>query len=482
MPQVQAHLNFWRLNSPFVQNLICGTVLGLSPGIFTALAALGSGGGKTSSTHLASTVNSTLYAVYAFSGWIAGMLLNTIGPRWTLTLGTIGYPIYIGAFWFYDATGQTWFPILSGVIIGLSGGWLWSTSGWVSVAYSTENQRGLFLSIQIMMTGIGATISSIIAFGLVDGEPQGTGGVPSSVYATFLVLNVLSIVVAAVFMIDPSNIVRNDGTKLAQFSTGAQTSGFAELKGLFFVLKDWRVVILIPVMFATELPIGIQPSLNAYAFNIRTRTLLGVLYAAAQIPVVFIFAPIMDNPKLRRRTRGLLGIFMLTIITLGRRVAMLAVQIYIYVSISWIGELGWMNGKRLDRKILGPEYDWTDPLPFAGFAVIFSLFGALYVTYSLVCLDSFSVNEFPNNLGKIRRNFQRHSGGRDEEYYAFALQAAGLAIMTFICLTQISDSNYFKETDVYTPIPHKAPLPTDPLFFSIVPVEFRDKIEGDPEG
>ncbi|KAJ7021178.1 hypothetical protein C8F04DRAFT_1141804 [Mycena alexandri] len=452
MPELQARLTFWRLDSPSFQNLVCSIVLGLSPGIFTALAALGSGGGKASSTHVASVVNSSLYAIYTVSGWIASMLLNTIGPRWTLTLGTIGYPCYIGAFWFYGKTGQEWFPILSGLILGLSAGWLWSTGGWVSVAYSTENERGLFVSVQIIMTGIGATLSSIIAFVLVDARPQAAGVVPSSVYATFLALNILSIFVAAAFMIDPSKIVRNDGTSLALFSDRAKTTSIAEFKGLISVLKDWRVLILIPVMFATELPIGIQTSLNAYAFNIRTRTLLGVSYSVAQIPVAFIFMPVMDNPKRRRRNRGLLGIFMLSIICLG----------------SWIGELGWMNGKRLNRKDIGPLYDWSDGLPFGGFAVIYAMFGALYVTYSILS----SLSNSPTTLARYAGIFKGTVAagmsvvfGVDSilppfylEYYAFGLQALGLAIMAFLCLTQVSDSNYFKEADV------------------IVPLEFRDQV------
>ncbi|KAF7351821.1 putative membrane protein [Mycena venus] len=449
MPELQAQLTFWRLNSPSFQNLICSIVLGLSPGIFTALAALGNGGGKASSTHVASVVNSSLYAIYTISGWIASMLLNTIGPRWTLTLARYHWlPLLHRSILVLGKTGQEWFPILSGLILGLSAGWLWSTGGWISVAYSTENQRGLFVSVQIIMTGIGATLSNIIAFVLVYAHPQAAGAVPSSVYATFLALNILSIFVAAVFMIDPSKIVRNDGTSLALFSDSAKTTGIAEFKGLISILKDWRVLALIPVMFATELPIGIQTSLNAYAFNIRTRTLLGVSYSVAQILVAFIFMPVMDNPKRRRRSRGLLGIFMLSIICLG----------------SWISELGWMNGKRLNRKDIDPLYDWSDGLSFGGFAVIYAMFSALYVTYLLVCLDPVVTVELSHNLGKICGDFQRNGRrsvvfGVDSipppfysEYYAFGLQALGLAIMAFLCLTQVSDSNYFKEADVYAPI------------------------------
>jgi hypothetical protein len=76
------------------------------------------------------------------------------------------------------------------------------------------------------------------------------------------------------------------------------------------------------------------------------------------------------------------------------------------LQISWLGELGWMNGKNLDRKVLGPEYDWSDGLPFAGFAVIYAMFGALYVTYTLVCL----VRASPVSYRVANHHFPTNSG------------------------------------------------------------------------
>ncbi|KAJ7485429.1 hypothetical protein FB451DRAFT_56899 [Mycena latifolia] len=458
----------WRLNSPLIQNYIAGVVLALTPGIFTALGALGSGGGRASSTHLASIVNSTLYAIYTFSGWGAGVLLNLIGPRWTLTIGAIGYPVYVAAFWYFDATGHEWFAILSGIILGFSAGWLWSTSGYLGIAYSTEAERGKYIAIQGVITGIGATIGSAVGFGL-SANSTTSDGVPTSVYAIFLSLMCCGSVVSALFIVNPASVVRDDGTKIAVFTTKETTTLAQEIKGVLSMVTDWKLMLLMPVMFATELPIGIQPSLNAYAFNLRSRTLLGVLYSFAQIPGVLIFVPILDNKKMTRRTRGLCGLAALTLLTLG----------------GWCGELGWMAGKNLDRSIAGPAYDWTDTAPFVGFAILYMIFGALfmniacsfseftclgalYVTYSMVCMWILSaMTNSPTRLARYAGLFKGTiSAGMSvcfgidstlldfhrELGYCFALQALGLVIMTFLCIREVKDTKYFLEDDVIVPI------------------------------
>ncbi|KAJ7623711.1 major facilitator superfamily domain-containing protein [Roridomyces roridus] len=441
----------WRLNSPLVQNYVGGIVLALTPGIFTALGALGSGGGRASSTHLASVVSSTLYAIYTFSGWGTGIFLNTIGPRWTLTIGAIGYPVYVAAFWYYDATGHQWFPILSGVILGFSAGLLWSTSAYLGITYSTEAERGKYIAIQGVITGIGATIGSAVGFGL-SANSTSSDGVPTTVYAIFLSLMCCGSIVAASFIINPANIVRDDGTKIALFTTTETTTFWQEFKGVVDMTKDLKLMLLVPVMFAAEFPVAIEPSLNAYAFNLRTRTLLGLLYSIAQIPGVLIFVPLLDNNRMTRRTRGLVGLAALSLLVLG----------------AWCGQLGWMAGKNLDRSIAGPAYDWTDGAPFVGFAILYIIFGALYVCYSMVAI--WIMSAMTNSPTKLARHAGLFKGTvsagmsvvfgidstllpfRHELAYCFALQMLGLVIMAYLCVREVKNTKYFLEDDVIVPI------------------------------
>ena len=86
----------WRLNHPFTQNFIAGSILFCLPGIYLALTGLGAGGGKPSSQQVAANVNAILYGVFFLTGWFGGAVFNLIGPRWTVLLGSIGYAIYTG--------------------------------------------------------------------------------------------------------------------------------------------------------------------------------------------------------------------------------------------------------------------------------------------------------------------------------------------------------------------------------------------------
>jgi hypothetical protein len=46
-------------------------------------------------------------------------------------------------------------------------------------------------------------------------------------------------------MVDPSKIIRNDGTRIAVFSNHTNSKGgWEEVRGILGMLRDWRVVML----------------------------------------------------------------------------------------------------------------------------------------------------------------------------------------------------------------------------------------------
>lgn len=85
-----------------------------------ALNLLGAGGGRPNSASTVQIVNATLCAVWVFSCWFGGSVLNTIGPAITACLGVTGYILYIGSLWYFDDQGKQAFPIFAGVAIGVS--------------------------------------------------------------------------------------------------------------------------------------------------------------------------------------------------------------------------------------------------------------------------------------------------------------------------------------------------------------------------
>jgi hypothetical protein len=83
MPGLQSKL---RLSNPWTQNFISGVILFLTVGIYLAVIGLGAGGGKPSSAHVATIVYTSIYAVFTLTGFFGGSVMNTIGPKWTMTV------------------------------------------------------------------------------------------------------------------------------------------------------------------------------------------------------------------------------------------------------------------------------------------------------------------------------------------------------------------------------------------------------------
>lgn len=72
------------LNRPAVQNLIAGLVLCGTVGLYNAIASLGAGAGKPNSVTMNYIVSSSLYGIFAISGFFSGSVINRFGPKWSI--------------------------------------------------------------------------------------------------------------------------------------------------------------------------------------------------------------------------------------------------------------------------------------------------------------------------------------------------------------------------------------------------------------
>lgn len=80
-----------RRNRPLVQNFAAGTVLFGTVGIYVAIANLGAGAGKPNSLEMNYIVSSTLYGIFAVSGFFAGSIINRFGPRYAIMVSRTLY-------------------------------------------------------------------------------------------------------------------------------------------------------------------------------------------------------------------------------------------------------------------------------------------------------------------------------------------------------------------------------------------------------
>ncbi|KFY09816.1 hypothetical protein V491_07953 [Pseudogymnoascus sp. VKM F-3775] len=225
-----------RLNNPVVQNFITGLVIACSAGIYLALTGLGAGGGKPSSQYLASTSNSILYALFAVSGWVSAGFLNAFGPKITMAIGVLGYPLYAGGLWYFDASGNDWFALFGAVMNGIGAGLLFTGAGFVQFAYAEEKEKGTYIFWQHTMLSGGAIIGAIVTFAI--NFYRAKASVPTSVYAIFVAIMTFASLLALTFIISPKNIIRHDGTHLAKFKKTTVKEELIILPAILAALLD----------------------------------------------------------------------------------------------------------------------------------------------------------------------------------------------------------------------------------------------------
>jgi hypothetical protein len=313
---------------------------------------------------MANTSNGVLYGVFTFSALLAGTLLNVLGPRLTMVLGITGYPVYIGAMWYFDAYGHLWYPIFAGAYLGLTAGCLWTTAAYISNAYAEERDKGLWRAIQWSGNVSGAAVGASVALGI--SWNASSASVPHSVYIIFIVIQCTSVALA-LLLLPPEKIRRADGTALAAFVPISVWDSLCISASLFC---DWRILLMIPTFFAGEMFFPFQASMNAYAFNLRTRTLNSLLNNLIQLPVTLFVGFLLDSERIgSRRKRALIAITFDAV----------------WITSAYIAQTAWLASWKFDRSISGPEIDCTNS-SYAGAVVIYMLYAAQYGVFQNVVL------------------------------------------------------------------------------------------------
>ncbi|THX36900.1 hypothetical protein D6D10_06291 [Aureobasidium pullulans] len=412
-----------RLTNPWMQNFLSGIILFLTVGIYLALVGLGAGGGSPSAAHYNVITYTTLYAVFTISGFFGGSILNTLGPQWTMTLGVLGYPIFVGGLWYYDESNSPYFAIIGGVILGTSAGLLWTVSGFIQFAYAEEKDKGNYIAWQLFLLGVGSTVGALIVFGITK-DVTSISGVPNSVYISFVVIMASAALVSAFGIVSPEKVTRADGTHLAEFKA---TDFKTEFAGCCALLKDWKIVLLIIPMFATEMSSSLIPTISAYSFNLRTRSLNSVIFWGVQIPSTFLFGMVLDNDRFNRRVRGTIALVICSITVL----------------ISWILTIVVQVRHGLKRDAKSPEWDWTDPA-FIEFLFVLIFTGIAYAIDQMMVM--WVISAFSNDPVILARYGGFFKGMLSAGLcVAFGMEAGGA---TYLC---VLDSNYFVEASVIPP-------------------------------
>ncbi|KAJ3548314.1 hypothetical protein NM688_g5315 [Phlebia brevispora] len=296
--------------TPMTQVVLVGITCFATVGMYSAVSNLGAGG--TEDVSLSDTSNAVLYAMFSLTGLISGGINNLLGPRLTLFIGTLGYALYVGALWCFQTQGTRWFLILAGALLGVTAALLWSAQGSIMMSYPLEKDKGKAFGIFWALFQFGSFIGSVIALA-INIRDGSLSAVSTSTYIAFLII--IFIGVATSFLVLPPNlVVRADGT-IVKLDTS--TKVHEELVGMLRLLKDWRLLALLPMFFASNYFYAYQGSVNATVFDSPTRALNATLEGAgAIIGALLIGFLVLDAKWLPRRQRGYLGLAVVTVMTI----------------------------------------------------------------------------------------------------------------------------------------------------------------------
>jgi MFS family permease len=134
--------------SPEFQLYLVSLVCFLCPGMFNAVSGLG-GGGQVNATDVNNS-NTALYSTFAVVGFFAGSIANRVGLRLTLSMGGLGYFLYVASLLSYN--------INQNVCAGL----LWCAQGAVMLSYPQEHEKGKYIAVFWVIFNLGGVIGSLV--------------------------------------------------------------------------------------------------------------------------------------------------------------------------------------------------------------------------------------------------------------------------------------------------------------------------------
>ncbi len=114
--------------------------------MYNALSGIGGGGQVDSTTAALSHV--ALASISAFGNlFVAPIVTNQIGPKWTLFIGGLPYVLYAGSLLCYSHTHNVAFVVVSGGILGVGASLLWISQGGIMAGYPLPFQQGRSIGV-----------------------------------------------------------------------------------------------------------------------------------------------------------------------------------------------------------------------------------------------------------------------------------------------------------------------------------------------
>ncbi|KAL1634121.1 hypothetical protein SLS56_002424 [Neofusicoccum ribis] len=328
--------NFFR--STLFQILVVGTCAFTAPGIWSAMNGLGVGGSQ--SPDLVNAANALLYTFMTVTCFAGPWLTNAIGFRWTLALGTRGYPLYAAGLYVNNRFGSTWFVYVGAVACGISAGFFWSVEGAIATGYPEQHKRGRYIATWFTFRNFGNIIGGAVSLGINHNINQ-RGQVGYATYIGFIVIQCLGFFFG-LLLSNPEKVQRDDGTRI-EATRGIDWR--TEFSAMWRLLRSKSILLLTPLFWYFGWIQAYPGTYLATYFTVRSRALGSFMAAVVGTMATWIGGSLVDLPWAKsRQTRAIVTYALIAACN----------------SATWI----WAVIIQEEYRHTDPTLDWGDQLAF----------------------------------------------------------------------------------------------------------------------
>ncbi|EAU39448.1 conserved hypothetical protein [Aspergillus terreus NIH2624] len=206
-------------------------------------------------------------------------LTNAIGFKYTLSLGSIGYPLYAAGLYLNNRTGATWLVYLGAVTCGISAGFFWSVEGAIATGYPEAHKRGRYIATWFSFRNCGNIIGGAVALAINHRTTQ-RGQVGYQTYLAFIAIQCLGPFVG-LLLSNPENVQRDDGTRI---EAPRDVHWRTELAAMWRLLRSRSILLLTPLFWYFGWIQAYPGTYLATYFTVRSRALGSFMQAVVARP------------------------------------------------------------------------------------------------------------------------------------------------------------------------------------------------------
>lgn len=254
----------------------------------------GAGGLQTVLT--ANIAKSLLFGIMFLLAPIYAILVNKIGIKPVIIIGTLGYVLWSAGLYQNSKDGTQWLIMVGAATCGISAAAFWTGEATVAILYPNDSQRGKFIGTWQLWNKLGGVISGSITLAL-NYNSGSSGSVSLNTYIALMAIQCLGFP-ASFLLSPPEKLIRNDiyGREKKLKSNITNETWKQRFKNLRNVFMKKEVLCLLPLFMSNVWFLTWQSNYVTHHFTVRVRALNSLLTALINGTTDIIAGYLMDYP------------------------------------------------------------------------------------------------------------------------------------------------------------------------------------------